>query len=91
MSTNEFKDKSVKFVGMACREKDETASTEYFQTNGLTYTLVPKGDAAVADFKVKGFPSYVVIDPKGNVAAFYQTWPGKDVMMSEINKALEAK
>jgi peroxiredoxin len=91
MSTAEFKDKPVKFFGMACREPNETASVEYFKTNGLTYTLVPKADAAVADYKVKGFPSYVVIDGSGNVSAFYQTWPGKDVMASAINKALETK
>jgi outer membrane lipoprotein-sorting protein/peroxiredoxin len=91
MSTGDFKDKKVKFIGMACREPNDSAAAEYFKTNGLTYTLVPKADAAVADYKIKGFPSYVIVDGTGKVSAFFQTWPGKDVVASEINKALEAK
>lgn len=91
LSSGEFKDKGVKFVGMACREPNDSAAVEYFKNNGLTYTLVPKGDAAVTEFKVKGFPSYVVIDGGGKVASFFQTWPGKDVMASAINQALESK
>lgn len=91
MSAGEFKDKGVKFIGMACREPNDSAAVEYFKNNGLTYTLVPKGDAAVSEFKIKGFPSYVVINGSGNVTSFFQTWPGKDVMASAINQALEGK
>lgn len=91
LSSADFKDKNVKFVGMACREPNENAAKEYFKNNGLTYTLVPKADAAVESFKVKGFPSYVVLNPKGEVASFFQTWPGKDIMSSAITQAIEAK
>lgn len=91
LATGDFKDKNVKFVGMACREPNDNAAKEYFKTNGLTYTLVPKADAAVEPFKVKGFPSYVVLNGKGEVASFFQTWPGKDVMSSAITQAMEAK
>lgn len=90
MASGEFKGKNVKFIGMACREPNEAAPKEYFSDNGLTYTLVPKADAAVDEFKVKGFPSYYVIDAKGNVAAFFQTWPGKDVIASAVNQAMQA-
>ncbi|MCC6323136.1 MAG: TlpA family protein disulfide reductase [Phycisphaerales bacterium] len=89
--SDEFKGKNVKFVGLACREANENTAKEYFKTNGLSYTLVAKGDAAVADYKVVGFPSYYVIDTKGNVAAFYQSFPGKDVMTSAVNQAMQAK
>lgn len=91
LSTGDFKDKGVKFVGLACREPNDAAAVDYFKNNGLTYTLVPKGDAAVSEFKVKGFPSYVVINGAGNVTSFFQTWPGRDVMASAINQALEGK
>ena len=89
--TEDFKGKNVKFVGLACREGSEAAAKDYFKTNGLTYTLVPKGDAAIADYKVVGFPSYYIITPDGKVAAFYQNFPGKDVMAGAINQAMQAK
>jgi peroxiredoxin/outer membrane lipoprotein-sorting protein len=91
LASGDFKGKNVKFIGMACREPNDNAAKEYFKNNGLTYTLVPKGDAAVDPFKVKGFPSYVVLNPRGEVASFFQTWPGKDVMSSAITQAMEAK
>lgn len=89
--SDEFKDKNVKFVGLACREGSDAAAKDYFKTNALTYTLVPKADAAVADYKVVGFPSYYVITADGKVAAFYQRFPGKDVMTSAINQAMQSK
>lgn len=88
---DDFKGKNVKFVGMACREPNENTAKEYFKTNGLSYTLVPKADSIVTDYKIAGFPSYYIIDGNGNVAAFYQNFPGKDVMVSAINQALQGK
>ncbi len=79
--------KNVKFVGLACRESDDMAAKSYFQSNNLSYTLVPKADAAVAEYKVIGFPSYYVIDTDGNVAAFFQGWPGKDKLEEAITAA----
>lgn len=86
----EFGGKNVKFVGMACREGSDSSASDYFKMHGLTYTLVPKGDAAVEDYNVKGFPSYYVIDANGKVAAFYQSFPGRDTMASAINQAMSA-
>lgn len=91
LSSADFKGKSVKFIGMACREPGDAAAKDYFKNNNLTYTLVPNANAAVEDFKIKGFPSYYVINGKGEVASFFQTWPGKDVMASAVNQAMEAK
>jgi cytochrome c biogenesis protein CcmG/thiol:disulfide interchange protein DsbE len=86
-----FKGQNVKFVGLACRESDPAAAKAYFQTNGLEYTLVPNGDAAVADYKVLGFPSYCVIDANGNVTAFFQGWPGKEKLSEAVTKAASTK
>jgi len=88
--TDDFKGKNVKFVGLACREPSDAVAKEYFKTNALTYTLVTKGDAAVADYNVKGFPSYYVITPDGKIAAFFQNFPGKDVLASAINQAMQS-
>lgn len=83
---DEFSAKNVKFFGLACRDSDPAAAKSYFQTNNLSYTLVPNGDSVLADYKVVGFPSYCVIDADGNVAAFFQGWPGKDKLSEAIGK-----
>lgn len=88
MASGDFKGKNVKFIGLACREPSENSAKEYFKNNHLSYTLVPNANAAVDQFKVKGFPSYYVINGKGEVASFFQTWPGKDVMASAVNQAM---
>lgn len=84
--SDEFKARNVKFLGLACRGSDDAAAKAYFQTNNLSYTLIPNGDAIVADYKILGFPSYCVIDADGNVAAFFQGWPGKDKLSEAIAK-----
>jgi peroxiredoxin/outer membrane lipoprotein-sorting protein len=89
--SDEFKARNVKFLGLACRNSDEAAAKAYFQNNNLSYTLIPNGDAIVADYKILGFPSYCVIDADGNVAAFFQGWPGKDKLSEAITKASDAK
>ncbi len=91
MLAEQFKARNVKFVGMACREADDAAAKAYFQNNNLGYTLVPKADAAIADYKVLGFPSYYVIGADGNVAAFFQGWPGKDKLGEAVAKAADSK
>jgi len=89
--SDQFKANNVRFVGLACRESDDAAAKAYFQNNNLGYTLVPKADAAMAEYKIVGFPSYYVLDADGNVAAFFQGWPGKDKLSDAISKASEAK
>jgi len=83
--SEQFKGKA-KFVGFACRADEKTAS-DWWSKSGPGYPLVAKGDAIASDFKVMGFPSYVVIDSTGNVAAFYQDFPGADTLKQAIEKA----
>jgi peroxiredoxin/outer membrane lipoprotein-sorting protein len=79
------KDK-VKLVGLACRS-DEKMASDWWTKSGPGYTLVAKGDAIANDYKVAGFPSYCVIDSKGNVAAFFQAYPGADQLMAAVEAA----
>lgn len=88
---SEMKDKNVKVLGLACREASEGTAKEYFKNNNLSYTLVPKADAAVTDYNIKGFPSYYVITPSGKIGSFFQSYPGKDAMVSAITQAGEDK
>jgi peroxiredoxin/outer membrane lipoprotein-sorting protein len=79
------KDK-VKLVGVACRS-DEKMATDWWTKSGPGYVLVPKGDAIAMDYKVAGYPSYCVIDAKGNVSAFFQDYPGADKIMAAVDAA----
>lgn len=76
----------VKFIGMACRESDENAPRKHWQDNAMPYPMVPKADVCVAEFKIIAFPSYYVLDAQGNVAAYFQGWPGKDKLSEAIGK-----
>ncbi len=77
---------NVKMVGIACRSDDKAAS-DWWSKSGPGYPLISKGDAIAADYKVMGYPSYYVIDDKGNVAAFFQDFPGTDKLKSAIEAA----
>ena len=83
----EMKGKNVAFVGLACRELSPTAGADFFKKNNLTYTLVPKGDDVAAAMNIKGYPSYVILDKEGKVAAFFQDNPGKAKLAEAIKNA----
>ncbi len=78
---------NVKFLGLACRERDTKTATDWWTTSGLSYPLVTKGDAIATDYKVMGYPSYYVIDDKGSVAAFFQNFPGTEKLKAAIEAA----
>jgi peroxiredoxin len=85
---DDFKGQKVNFVGLACRELNPTAAQGYWTANKMSYPLVADGNQVANDFKVSGFPSYVVIGPDGNVAAFFQSFPGKDQMRAAVTAAM---
>lgn len=86
--SDDFKGQKVNFVGLACRELNEKAAANYWTANKMGYALVPDGNAVANDFKVAGFPSYVVIGPDGNVAAFFQSFPGKEPLRTAVANAM---
>lgn len=86
--SDDFKGQKVSFVGLACRELNPTAATGYWTANKMSYPLVADGNTVANDFKVSGFPSYVVIGPDGNVAAFFQSFPGKDQLRTAVTSAM---
>jgi peroxiredoxin len=85
----EFAGKPVAFVGLSCREPSDGAGAEFFKTNKLSYTLVPKADSAATAFNIKGFPSVVVLDKDGKVASFIQDASSKDTIAAAINAAMK--
>lgn len=77
---------NVKMLGVACRS-DEKAASDWWSKSGPGYPLIAKGDAIAADYKVMGYPSYYVINGEGNVAAFFQDFPGTDKLKGAIEAA----
>ena len=77
---------NVKMLGVACRS-DEKAANDWWTKSGPGYPLIAKGDAIAADYKVMGYPSYYVIDGAGNIAAFFQDFPGTDKLKAAIETA----
>jgi peroxiredoxin len=80
------KNTKTKFVGLACKS-DEKAATDWWTKSGPGYPLVAKGDPIASDYKILGYPSYYVITPNGNVAAFFQDFPGADKLSAAIDEA----
>lgn len=78
---------TVKMIGFACRELDENRAKDWWTKSGLSYPLVTKGDEAAKAFKVTGFPSYYVIGKDGNVAAFFQDYPGLEKLKAAVQAA----
>jgi peroxiredoxin/outer membrane lipoprotein-sorting protein len=76
----------VQVVSFACRDSAGKAG-EMWKTSGATYPLVPKGDAVADQFKVAGFPTYIVLDKNGKVAAYFQDFPGADKLMQATASA----
>ena len=62
------KDK-VEFVGIACRDTEEKwkAATKKYELPWIS-TLNPAANDLVKVYGIEGFPTKIVIDPKGNIA-----------------------
>ena len=63
-----YKDK-VEFVGIACRDTEEKwkSATAKYELPWIS-VLNPAGNDLVKVYDVQGFPTKIVIDPKGNIA-----------------------
>lgn len=81
----------VSFFGVACRampgDAGGAAAKTAFADAKATYPLLLEGDAAAADYKVRGFPSVAVIGPDGKVAAFFESTPTADALKAAIAAA----
>jgi peroxiredoxin len=83
-----FKDRAA-FVALAVREKNPQASAEEFAKAGGTFTLLRDADAVASEYKVSRFPTIVVLDAQGHVAARLDAW-NKDQTPAELTARLES-
>lgn len=62
-----FKDRPVRVLGMAVRERSEDKPISYFKDRGFTYTLLLNADSAATQYGVRVYPTFVVVGPSGEI------------------------
>lgn len=75
-----FRGEPVDVLGVAVRERDAEAPASEIEENGYAFTLAhdpdgPAGSAAARAFRIRRFPSIVVIDQAGRIVATEQHEP----------------
>lgn len=61
--------RGVAVVGIACRERDAAAPVAVMRDLGCTYRLLLEGDEVARAYGVPGYPTLVLVDRAGRVAA----------------------
>lgn len=84
----EYAGKKVLFHGMTCRAPSEKIASDYWTSNNMGYPMIPAADKIATEYKVSGFPTYVVIGADGNIAGFFQDFPGKERMRTAIDGSM---
>ncbi len=82
--------KNVAVYSVACRDPGKRA-VKLMADWGATLPLLVEGDQTAKDYQVQGYPSFVVIDGEGKIAAFFQGATSKDDLMMAVEGALGGK
>ncbi len=86
-----YKDKGVRVVSLAVREKDDAAPGNYMKEHNYTYTALLKGDDTAKAYKVKSYPTTFVIGPDGVIVGTMGYEDGFYTKLSAlVDKALGA-
>lgn len=83
-----FADRPVKIFGVSCREKEGTDPAAVMAEKGATFGLLLEGDEVQKAYKVRGFPSFAVIDAEGNVSEFIQGFRGEEDLNQRLTAAI---
>ncbi|MGE4197807.1 MAG: peroxiredoxin family protein, partial [Phycisphaerales bacterium] len=87
--TDSYKDKNVKFFGIACREENDDAAKSFASAQKWTFPILLSGDPLCTPYRVVGFPSTVVIDGQGKVSKCFQGPVNKDSLEMAIQSAIK--
>ncbi|TVQ60388.1 MAG: TlpA family protein disulfide reductase [Phycisphaerales bacterium] len=63
----DYEGKPVTVLGLAVRERDLSKPAEYMDENGYTYTILLEADDVATEYRVRAYPSFVVIGPEGEL------------------------
>jgi thiol-disulfide isomerase/thioredoxin/outer membrane lipoprotein-sorting protein len=83
----DFKDQGLMVLGIDAREGRELVA-EFLKRNPLAYPAVLSGESMVlADYQVKGYPTFVLIGADGKIAAYEIGFGGEEVLRGMLEKA----
>ncbi len=84
----QYDGRNVDVLGLAIRERTETAAGELMADKGYKHTLVNGASGAVRPFRVRVYPTIVVIGPDQTILATEH--PSKGVSTEETMRAVRA-
>jgi hypothetical protein len=86
-----YKDQGVKVFGLAVKESSDQNPINYMKEHNLTYGLLLQADAVARAYRVRLFPTYIVISPEGTIVAIStknKEEEARDELTAAIDKAL---
>lgn len=86
--TKGFQGKPVKVFAAACREKNDEAPEALMKEKGYSFGLLLGADETAKAYKVRGFPSFAVIDAEGNTVDFVQGFRSEDDLREKLINAI---
>jgi hypothetical protein len=68
-----FKERGLKVVSLAVRERDPQNAVRILKESGSTYPLVPSGDELASKLSIAAYPTFVLVNASGEIV---RAWPG---------------
>jgi thiol-disulfide isomerase/thioredoxin len=62
-----FEGKPVSVLALSARDKQPDVAMERFRSQNHTYPLLVEADAAAAAYRIRAYPTYVVLDGEGTI------------------------
>lgn len=81
---------NVVVLGIACRTP-EAAARETFATNNITFPNLTAGDAVARDYKVRGYPTTVIITPEGKISTVIEGSANSQALQLAIQRAMKGE
>lgn len=83
-----FKDRGVRVLGLAVRERSDERPLTYFKEKGLGYTLLLGADDVASAYGIRMYPAFVVIGPSGELVHTQEKYV-PETTMEEIAAIIE--
>jgi thiol-disulfide isomerase/thioredoxin/outer membrane lipoprotein-sorting protein len=83
-----YKDRGVKVYGLAVREGNDQNPINYMKEHNLTYGLLLKADSVARLFRVRLFPTYILIGRDGSIAHI-STKNKEEELVADLTEAID--
>jgi len=83
---NKYKSEDVKFISFAL-DNDIKILRSFLKINPFNYIIIPNSSKVAEDYKIKMYPSHIIIDKKGNIVATIEG--GYDKINKELSTIID--